>query len=373
MTVFRWLFSAAMACCASLGQAEPVSVFAAGDGGYACYRIPAIVRSESGTLLAFAEARRDGCGDSGVIDLVLRRSVDDGATWGPMIVAAPSADGTSGNPAPVVDRTTGAIVMPFTRNAADAHERDILRGEAPARTVWLTRSEDDGATWSAPREITDQASRPGWRWYATGPCHAIQLANGELVVPANHSTSPDYGDWHSHLLRSADGGETWAIGYVQPGFTNESTVAELADGRLYHNMRSYHGRNRRSVAWSGDGGATWTEARDDGALIEPVCQGSVLALPGGEGAPAPVLFVNPASEKRERLTLRYSADGGETWTGAHVITEGAAAYSDLVLLEASQVGCLYENGAASAYERISFIRVPLGAVTSTDGAATLGE
>ena len=329
------------------------AVFEAGEADYSCFRIPAIIKTVEGDFIAFAEGRQESCSDAGLIDLVSKKSTDDGETWGPMQIVVPAGDGTSGNPAPVVDRETGRILLPFTRNLADAREGDILNGTAPHRTVWFTYSDDHGATWAMPREISESTRRDGWRWYATGPCHANQLESGRILVPANHSLSHDKDEWHSHVIYSDDLGETWNIGAVHLGFTNESTVAQLRDGRIYHNMRSYKGKNRRQVAWSDDEGMTFSPARDDAALIEPVCQASVLAPTGIEEGD-PVLFSNPASKKRDHMTIRLSLDGGGTWPYAHLVYEGPAAYSDLVELDENTIGLLYERGEKSAYESIVF-------------------
>lgn len=332
-------------------QIQTTPVFTAGEGGYHSYRIPAIIRTPN-YLVAFCEGRRDGRGDSGQIDLVLKRSADGGDTWSDRSVVVRKDGYTSGNPAPVWDRETGDVVLVFTRNSASAHESDILRGVDPPRTVWITRSADEGASWSEPEDISGAASREGWRWYATGPCHAIQLDSGRLLVPANHSTSPDHADWHSHVIYSDDHGRTWAVGGVHGGYTNESTVAQLPDGRIYQNMRSYRGENRRRVSYSADGGRTWTDGETDETLVEPVCQASTLYVPESGSSPGGLLFSNPASTAREKMTVRRSEDGGATWSAALELYAGPSAYSDLVQLSGGGIGCLYERGREHPYESI---------------------
>lgn len=174
--------------------------YASGTGGYATYRIPAVVRTRSGTLLAFAEGRTAGKQDAGDIDVVLRRSRDGGCTWGPLQVVAAGHGDTRGNPAPVVDPGTGNIVLLTSYNSGDVTEAQILRGdvtEEQGRRAFVQTSDDDGQTFSAPKEITSTAKRPDWRWYATGPGHAVALTRGEhagrLIVPANHSAAPSPG------------------------------------------------------------------------------------------------------------------------------------------------------------------------------------
>lgn len=354
-------------CAVFAAHTEPATtaVFTAGTEGYHTFRIPAIITTPN-HVLAFCEGRLEGGGDSGQIDLVLKRSSDGGLTWSPLTVVAHMPGHTSGNPAPVWVRETGEVVLLLTRNPASAHEGRILKGEDPPRTVWVTRSADEGATWTEPVEISDSTRREGWRWYATGPCHAIQLQSGRILVPANHSTSPDHADWFSHVIYSDDGGGTWAIGGVHQGHTNESTVAELPDGRIYQNMRSYLKENRRRASYSMDGGLTWTPDTTDEALIEPVCQASTLYVPTTDSFDGGLLFSNPASTARERMTVRLSTDGGVTWDGALELHGGPSAYSDLALLPGGDIGCLYERGEQGPYESIVLARFPPSVLMPTE-------
>jgi len=348
---------------------EPVEtpIFISGEGGYDTYRIPALAVTTKGTLLAFCEGRKHSRSDSGDIDLVLRRSEDGGATWGPAMVVVDEEGDTCGNPAPVVDRDSGRVTLLMTRNRGDVTEGMINRGDAPPRTAWMTSSVDDGATWSEPVDISATVRRPEWRWYATGPCHGIQLRDGRLVVPCDHSLGPDVAVWHSHTIYSDDGGATWALGGAIEGKTNECTVLERSDGTLYLNMRSYAGSNRRYVAVSADRGMTWSPAKEDAALIEPVCQASCLRLtwPGDEGK-SRVLFSNPADTERKRMTVRVSYDEGDTWPASKVLHEGPSAYSDLAATGEGIICCLYERGDEQPYETITFARLSL--VWLTDGA-----
>jgi len=386
------VLAATLATCATLGQEpnsreatmgtnRPLSItngqwiiqaalFTAREDGYHTYRIPALVVTTQGTILAFCEGRENTASDSGDIDIVLKRSLDHGATWEPMQVVVDDGVDTCGNPAPVVDRTTGVIWLPFTKNKGDGPERMILRGAAPSRTVWVTESADDGVTWSEPIEISQSARKPDWRWYATGPCHAIQLRNGKLVVPCNHSLGPDTSTWHSHVIYSDDAGATWKLGGIHDGYTNESTVVELADGTLYQNMRSYRGTNRRLYALSADQGLTWSASTEHPTLVEPVCQASCLRLTTEEeGSKNRVLFSNPASTKREKMTVRLSYDECRTWAVAKMLYEGPSAYSDLAIAADGIICCLYERGRRNPYETVTFARFTLEWLTN--GADTL--
>jgi sialidase-1 len=267
---------------------------------------------------------------------------------------------TIGNPAPVVEQKTGAIFLLLTRNPGSITEKQIIDGSAPGtRTVWITHSVDDGATWTEPAEITSSVKRPEWTWYATGPGNGIQLRTGRLVIPCDHIERGTKAR-RSHIIYSDDRGKTWKIGGVADENTNESAVAERRDGSLVLNMRSYHGQNRRAVATSTDGGLTWSKTELHQTLIEPVCQASLIrAVRPGQKGDGHLLFSNPADTKRDRLTVRLSRDDGRTWPVAKLIDAGPSAYSSLAMLPNGTAGLLYEHGAANAYERITFLKFSL--------------
>lgn len=333
-------------------------VFTAGQGEVHTYRIPSVILSSKGTLLAFCEGRKKGTSDAGDIDLVLRRSTDGGATWGPLQVVWDDAENTCGNPCPVVDRATGTVWLLLTHNLGKDGEGAIVRGKGQGtRTVWVSRSDDDGATWAKPVEITKDVKRPEWTWFATGPGVGIQLRNGTLVVPCD-AKDLDGKKGYGLVITSADGGKTWKAGGVVGDAWNECQAAELADGSLLLNLRNHGGKGRaRGVALSKDGGATWSEARPDAALVEPVCQASLLRL---SWEPSRLLFSNPANEKsRTRMTMRLSLDEGKSWPASKELHAGPSAYSCLVALPDGAIGCLFECGEKSPYERIVFRKLTL--------------
>jgi sialidase-1 len=335
--------------------AEPAqtTVFVSGEGGYHTYRIPSVIVTPKGTLLAFCEGRKAGRGDAGDIDLLLKRSTDSGKTWGKVQVVWDDADNTCGNPCPVVDAKTGTIWLLITHNFGADNEAKIVSGKGKgSRTVWVSNSTDEGVTWAARVEVTKDVKKPEWTWYATGPGVGIQLKSGRLLIPCD-SKSDGGKVRESHVIFSDDAGKSWRIGGVVGPGCNESQAVELADGSVMLNMRSFRGNNRRLVAVSRDGGETFSTPVEDPALIEPVCQASILRLPGKD---AGILFSNPASTKREKMTVRQSRDEAKTWPHSNVLHTGPAAYSCLTVLPDGTIGCLYERGAKNPYEEITFAR-----------------
>lgn len=343
---------------ASLQAAEPVTVFTSGGTiagrTYQGVRIPALLRLENGTLLAFAEARVHGLADHGDVDLVLTRSTDHGATWSAPVVVADAADAFVGNAAPVVDAKTGIITVLMAWKAPGAVERDIRSGRQPPCVLWSIRSSDGGATWSSPvpaKGLEELSTVRGWRWNLPSPCHGIQLAHGphagRLVVAGNHSAPGGAGNGFlgAHLLLSDDGGTTWRVGAVDAApeggrqgavpYPNESAVAELPDGTLVVHTRDEGGPTpgTRAVTVSRDGGDTFaTPFTDAPALVAPVCQGALVTGEDVHGGSILVATMPGEAKKRERLVLRSSRDGGATWPMERVLYPGSAAYSDLALL-----------------------------------------
>lgn len=341
-------------------------LFQQGMEGYACFRIPALVTTAKGHLIAFAEARKGSCSDTGDIDLVMRRSTDGGETWSALQIIWDDGENVCGNPAPVLEKRNGTLFLLMTWNLGSDHERDIIAGTSQdTRRVFITQSTDDGLSWSTPKEITASTKQANWTWYATGPCHGIQLSKksgypDRLVIPCDHIEAKSK-HYYSHAIYSDDLGATWQLGESTPQHqVNECTVAETSTGELLLNMRNYdRTQKNRKLSHSADGGATWSALTDDATLIEPICQASLLSNQK-KGRRHRLYFSNPASqEKRERMTLRVSRNNGQTWSTSLVIHEGPAAYSDLVLLKGKKIGILYEGGLKSPYEGIAFERLTL--------------
>lgn len=366
----------------SFAQDQKISVFVSGQEGYKSFRIPAIIKASNNDLLAFCEGRVNSSGDFGDIDIIMKRSKDNGTTWSNISVVANFDSLQAGNPAPVVDYTdpafpNGKIFLFF--NTGNNHEGEVRKGKG-VREVWYKTSVDNGITWSEAVNITTQTHRPNqpkfniaytynedWRSYANTPGHALQISSGKykgrMYIAANHSEgAPKKGfeDYFAHGYYTDDHGKTFHISASinVPG-SNESTAAELSNNRLMQNIRNQNGSIKsRLIAISNDGGAKWDSIYFDENLPDPVCEGSILNIGFKKGQQI-LAFINAASKtKRDNLTLRISFDEGKTWKKSVVIdksddekSESFTAYSDIVLMKKNQIGILYEK---ENYSKIVF-------------------
>ncbi|MFI9168611.1 exo-alpha-sialidase [Streptomyces lincolnensis] len=351
---------------------QQVLFSASQDPGYACFRIPAIVRTGAGTLLAFAEGRVLTCGDAADIDIVLKRSTDGGRTWGPLQVVDEGGGDTHGNPTPVVDRATGRVLLAATHNTGrtDGENCSVPCDRAPH----LLHSDDDGRTWSAPRDLSSAIRPAHWNsWYATGPAHGIQLTRGphagRLVLGVNTETwdGTRVTAHHAALVVSDDGGEHWRAGATDTWPVaadgtfrqkpSELTLAERADGSVLVSGREQDGTDlgHRTQTVSTDAGDSFTTPFTAlPALYAPQVQ--CATLPFG----ARLLLSCPGDPDRRRtLLIRSSHDGGATWDSADrgaVVTGDWSGYSDLAPIDDTTVGLLYEGGAVDARDEIRFAR-----------------
>ncbi|HET6859024.1 MAG TPA: sialidase family protein [Streptomyces sp.] len=345
--------------------------YRSGDSGYHTFRIPAALQVPGGALLAFAEGRWNSAADNGDIDLVLRRSLDGGCTWQPLQSVADAGTDTVGNPVPVVDPRTGDVVLVTCRTIGGATQRQVRAGRVAAsvRRVYVQRSTDGGRTWTPQRDITATVKASDWRWYAVGPGHAVALRHaghrGRLLVPANHSSATT-GRSGAHSLYSDDGGHSWHIGYVSgsvsgPLALNESTLAELPGGTVYINARDHDATaaGTRADAYSADGGRTLSVPfRPQPQLAGPTVQGSVLQA-SGLPWPGPLLFSGPSDpDRRRRMQVRASDDGGQSWRPVWSASQDPAGYSDLVRTAPFGLGLLYETGPKGSHDTIRFTRLP---------------
>lgn len=345
-------------------------IFISGEDGYHTFRIPSLIVTKQGTLLAFCEGRVSGRSDSGDIDLLMKRSSDNGESWSKTIVVWDDDDNTCGNPCPVVDQMSGEIFLLMTHNLGEDHESEIIKGTSKgSRTVWVCSSRDDGMSWSTPKNITSTTKKENWSWYATGPGVGIQKMlspnKGRLLIPCDHKTLGDEIGYYSHMIYSDDHGETWALGKATEDGVNECQVIERTDGSLLLNMRRAANNpvKHRAISNSNDGGQTWSPLSYDESLLEPRCQASIVRYHNALNKGMPwVLFSNPAAESRINMTVRLSRDDGVTWDSSLVLHDGPSAYSCLAALQDGTVGCLYERGERSAYEIITFAKFELSAL-----------
>jgi len=287
------------------------------------------------------------------------RSSDNGKSWSKLSVVWDDGANTCGNPAPVVDRKTGKIILLSTWNLGTDHENQIIEGKSKdTRRIFFLTSENEGERWSTAKEITSAVKRTDWTWYATGPCNGIQIRskkhNGRLVIPCDHIEAGSK-KYYSHTIHSDDGGQTWILGGSTPSDqVNECTVAELPKGKLMLNMRNYTSVRHRQTSISRDGGETWSPLKGDTALIEPVCQGSLISY-SHQGEKPFLAFSNPASQKsRTNMTGRLSYNNGKSWKVKNTIYKGPSAYSNLVVLPNGNLACFYEAGIKNPYEGIVF-------------------
>jgi len=326
--------------------------------GYRTYRVPGILCTGNDVLIATAEARRGRGGDWDVNDIVMRRSLNRGFTWEPVTVAVRSSDygpGPVSNCSMFCDQSGGATHALFCHDYA---------------RIFHMRSDDDGARWSEPREITGmfeplRKTYP-WRVIAIGPGHGIQLANGRLFVPLwmSDGSGTEFGPGRLGHRPSAvaatysdDHGQTWQVSDLivctDERYTNpsETVAAQLDDGRVLVNIRNEGTEQRRLVSISPNGESYWSTPEFIKDLLEPVCMGSLLKLRSGA-----LLFANPdtldrtsppsgpSCGNRKNLTAKLSHDDGATWPISRVIEPGPSSYSDLAQTSDGRIHCIYEDG-----------------------------
>jgi sialidase-1 len=371
----KWVLSVAwvlaiVAAARAQGNFETIDLFEAGRDGYAMYRIPGIVVTAKGTILAYCEARKSGS-DWGEIDIMLRRSTDGGKTWSAPARVAEMPGGAKRNPAAPKKAPASEAAITIN-NPLAIPDRDgavhFLYCVEYGRCFYR-RSDDDGVTFSPAVEITESLEPLrktfDWRVVATGPGHGIQLKSGRLLVPLwiSKGYGPDgHGDSRVTTLYSDDGGKTWRGGALvpdtdPPGSPNESAVVELSETRVMINMRHASAPHFRAVSTSPTGIDQWGQPHFDKGLPEPVCMASLARLDDGR-----VLFSNPnvsSGRERKNVTVRISDDNGATWRASRALEPGPSAYSDLAVGPDNVIYCFFERGEKKPYERLTFARFGL--------------
>ncbi len=376
--VFKRVFFAAFCAlaCSSQGMAlDKTDLFTVGDHGYNLFHIPGVAVTKQGTVLAWCEARVNAGHDWDDIDILMRRSTDEGDTWNeaqkivevdgprtknPFALRLKRTDPKSvtyNNPVLIPDRD-GAIHMLFCL--------EYMR-------CFYQRSDDDGVTWSEPVEITDafESFRKDYDWkvLATGPNHSIQLSNGRLLVPVWLSTGTG-GNAHrpsvTATIYSDDFGKTWHASEIAVPCTdefvnpNETVAVELSDGRVLLNVRNESGAHRRIFVTSPNGSTNWSKPKFHNDLIEPICMGGMVRY-NRDGLNL-LLFSNPNSLRQRRdVGIRVSDDEGKTWTLAKTIEFGWSAYSDINVTHSGKILCFYGRAeeANFAGDRLTMARLTI--------------
>ena len=358
-------------------QIEKIDVWRAGEQDYKLYRIPGIVVTAKGTVLAYAEARKSDRGDWNTIDIVMRRSTDGGRTWSPSRTIADVQGPKAKNPVALAQNlaTPGDVTYnnPVAIPTRDGGVHFLFCLEY--MRAFHMRSDDDGVSWSKPMEITATFDRfrqdYDWKVLATGPGHGIESSKGRLLVPVWLSTGTG---GHAHrpsvtsTIYSDDGGKTWRRGeiaipntteYIHP---NETAAIELADGTIMLNARSESKANRRLITTSKDGATGWSTPRFDDALLEPICMAGLVRYSTAKTSGSNrILFSNPHNlerrdgklepgmpRDRRNVSVHMSYDEGKTWPVRKTIEPGWSGYSDLARTLDGTILLLYERGNANA-------------------------
>lgn len=347
-------------------------VFVEKEGGFANIRIPSVVVSKRKTVLAFAEGRDGRSSDQARNKIVLKRSFDQGRTWSTLKVIADDGENSLNNPCAVVDQATGRILLIYQRVPGHLSEgsRDLADGyDGPnVYRSFITSSDDDGATWQTPQDVTRYVKHPTpVKTICSGPGIGIQLTRGphkgRLVIPFNEGP---FWMWNNYAVLSDDHGATWRTGQNAPGAiitdakgkvrsqVNEVQMVELTDGSIMLSSRRFAGAEVRRAAISKDGGESWTPIFAVPNLKDPSCMASILRYSFGPGSKRGlILYSGPDSSQRENGTIYLSEDDAITWKYKSLLQPGSFAYSVLTRLSDGSIGCLYET---DDYRRIVFAR-----------------
>lgn len=348
-----------------------VAVRKAWDDSVHTYRIPGIITTDKGTLVAVYDIRYKHAGDLPAnIDVGMSRSADGGKTWEPMRnimdMGAPHENNGVGDPAVLFDPVTKKLWVAALWSKGNRSIRGSEPGLSPDTTgqFVLVSSDDDGRTWSAPYSITTQVKNPKWHLYFNGPGNGIVMQNGTLVFPSQYwDESKKPGLPHSSIIYSNDHGKTWKSGIGAKSNTTEAQVVETTPGTLMLNMRDNRG-GYRSIATTTDFGKTWVEHHtSQQALIDPVCMASIIrANINVKGKKKDVLFFSNVAEQhsRQNTTIKASLDLGESWPAANAVMldeRRSYGYSALTKIDDNTIGILYE-GERDLY----FLRVPVSEI-----------
>lgn len=343
-------------------------LFHQGENGVNTYRIPALIETAKGVLIAVVDARHDSNRDlPGHISLVMRRSFNHGKDWEPARTIQEVKEGGVGDASLLLDRSNGRIWCFFTYAPPGigffSAKPGTLTGPETIE-VHAMHSDDDGASWSEAVDLTPQLKDRAWHAVFATSGTDIQTSTGRLLLPL--VVRDEKGIIHSCNAYSDDDGKTWKRGALIGEGTDENHSVELKDGVILQNMRN--GKSR-SIAFSHDGGVTFGPVTHDAALIDPSCNAGITRY--RFGSKDVLIFTNAASTQRENLTVRLSYDGGQTWPVARLIHAGPSSYSTVIPLRDGSIGVLYERGKSYAAEEITFARFSLGWVLEKHRSAAV--
>lgn len=362
--------SAADGCTTNIAALKPVveaksiiTLFKPGDTGSKNFRIPALVCTTNGTLIALADRRPNGGKDLPAnIDLAIRRSTDSGKTWTPIqvIIDLPAPNGAS-DAAMLVDRQTGRVWVAFTvgYNAGIAQAQKGLTGRTAVSH--LLYSDDDGATWSKPVNIGQQVKDPEFKWMGFGPGAGSSMPDGTLSFScyANKDGVPDL---FAFAIISEDHGKTWKRTEPYTSYTCESQMVALSDGRWMACARDRKRGGTRMVAFSSDRGKTWTKMVPEPQLPCPQCQAGLIRITHPNAPKGLLIYTGPQGKATGRTNgmIRISDDDGKSWRFNHLLVLGSFAYSTPALLTDGRLGVIYEHD----HQEMRYLSVDLGLLTN---------
>jgi hypothetical protein len=364
--MFQYKLTALLTFACAIANAGPqtVDVFTSGQDGFFAYRIPALQTASDGSLLAFAEGRKNSMSDPGYpkqeISLVMKRSTDGGSTWSAMtIIENPVPFGSAANPAAVLDRNTKRIWLFYIRCKPGRRATKTARPGTDDTQIALRWSDDNGVNWSDRIDITSVSrdmSSTNWNSTVVGPGGAIQDHTGRLIAPA-WKTMP----WQNLAIFSEDHGKTWQRGGFIPGdeVCDESQVVELADGKILIDDRQGGKGTHRWFSTSSDGGRTWSKRRP-GLEAPPVCCAiERWTMKSAGDDKNRIVWTGPKGPGRSNFVARVSYDECQTFGPEHMLYQGSAAYSDLCKLKDGSMGVLFER---DKYTLISFVKLTPGSL-----------
>ncbi|TKG90755.1 exo-alpha-sialidase [Puteibacter caeruleilacunae] len=353
-------------------EMKTTELFSPGLAGITEYRIPSLISTPKGTLIAMVDARVDRRGDiPNNVDLAIRRSSDNGETWGnvEVIVDYGKPEGYditwgAADAAMVYDKETLTLWALYTMGQGVGIRQSQAGFDGHTCQIHAIYSKDEGASWSDPIDITKQCKRPSMKFFGTAPGVGIQTKDGELVFCIYTTDEANGGTMTPYLIISDDHGDTWRLSATwgdEKTSVTETQLVELKDGTWMVNSRNHYGRQHRAIATSNDKGKSWSDIQFDNSLACPTCMASLISIPHPKKKKKQLLvFSNPDSIKgRKNGTVKVSDDEGKTWKWSKNITKGGYGYSCLTQLKDGSIGLFYETEKS----RLNFVKLSLEYLT----------